>query len=128
MASKTRKKSKGNPAHYGKKRRLADSQPIELETSATEREPEERVRVFSIDGKWYTIPAKIAPGVTLTYLRKIVDDGENNAAAWLMLETLGRKAFMALETWPDLTPEIFESVMERVKDVTMGGMENPKGR
>jgi hypothetical protein len=83
----------------------------------------ERVPLFVLDGKEYTIPAKIGPAVGLRYLYDLKLLGEQAAIAGLLFTVLGQDAMEALSNSSQVTMADVNIIMEIVRDQTLGGME-----
>lgn len=92
----------------------------------------ESVVVFAIqheDGTVFekSIPNVARPNLTYGYLRRIRQVGQMEAEAWMMGEVLGDDGLEALENYEGMTPELDDAIKKRVRDITQGGTQNPKG-
>lgn len=88
----------------------------------------ERVPVFELDGRGYTIEKLPRLDIALSYLRIARKHGDNAAIAYLLEESLGESAFEALSTHKGLKPEEFSQIYAIVQRHVLGGLEAPKGR
>jgi hypothetical protein len=96
---------------------------IELDSKAPVEPDVERVPVFSIDGKAYTMPAEVKPHVGLRYLWMLKQDGADYAGAWLMEQVLGADGFKALAEYEPLTKQQFEDIQVIIRNHTLGSVE-----
>lgn len=88
----------------------------------------ERVPVFELDGRGYTIEKMPRLDIALSYLRIARKHGDNAAIAYLLEESLGESAFEALSNHKGLKPEEFSQIYAIVQRHVLGGLEAPKGR
>lgn len=95
---------------------------LELQTN-TGQTTEDRVPLFSIDGKEYSIPAKPRPSIELKFLYLLKQEGPEMATAIFLSDLLGDEGFEALTNYEDLTKEQFEQVVEIAKQTALGGLE-----
>jgi hypothetical protein len=98
-----------------------------IELDSTEKEEpakEERIPVFSINGKTYDMPAQIKPHIALKYLWLIKDSGGDYATAWLMEAVLGKEGFQALADYEPLTVAQLDHIKNIVQDAAMGAVED----
>lgn len=106
-----------------------------IEHSAWDDAPE-RVDLFTISTtdpktgeiveKTYDMPNKPHVGLSLAMLRMARIYGSEIAMAWLVEEAVGAEGYNALTAEPDLTPEILQGIMLRVRSVVLGGLAAPK--
>jgi hypothetical protein len=99
---------------------------IELETNTTEAQ-DERVELFSIDGKAYSISTKPRVNVALKYLRVAKNQGPDIATAYMLEQLLGEEGFEALTEYEDLTVEQFTQIVAIAQEALMGSLDDPKG-
>lgn len=79
----------------------------------------------------YSMPAKPNPGTALEYLRQARQNSDL-AAAWLIEQQIGSDGYDALVAElsmlsADEASDLLAAVSDRIRDVTMGGLEAPKG-
>lgn len=97
---------------------------IELETAEkVETTEPDRIPIFSIDGKQYTMPAVVKPYVGIRYLWMLRQDGAEFAAAWLLEQVLGVEGFKALANYEQLTDAQYNQIASIIRDHTMGTLE-----
>lgn len=106
------------------------TQPIRLERRTDEQRAQDAENVtviFSVDDRDYSIPNRTRPHISYGYLRRLAKDGEEAAGAWLISAMLGDEALEALEALgDDLTEEQNDALMERVREIALGGATAPK--
>lgn len=79
----------------------------------------------------YTMPAKPNPGIALEYMRQARANADL-AASWLIEEQIGSDGYTALVEEMQMLDDaeasaLFEAIAIRIRDVSMGGLEAPKG-
>jgi hypothetical protein len=89
---------------------------------------EDRVPLFSIDGRVYSIPRMVPQGISLEYLRIARQFGENAAAGRLLERLLGEEAYTALEECPSLDDEKMQKIMDMAQKITFGAAEVKGGK
>ena len=97
---------------------------IQLDSKALVEPEAERIPVFSIDDKVYTMPAEVKPHVGLRYLWMLKQDGADHAGAWLMEQVLGVDGFKALAEYEPLTKQQFVGIQTIIRDHTLGSVES----
>jgi hypothetical protein len=115
MTSRTRKPST-SPVDEG-------VEIIELPAS-TASSLVDRIPLFKIDGREYTVPAVPRAVVGIRYLRNLRRKGQDFAAASLLEELLGVDGLDALCDYEDLTQEQFKAIMAGAQKLVMGGLED----
>lgn len=106
---------------------VIDDAPLELVTSKDDGSEAARVRLFSIDGVDYTIPAKPRVNIALKYLWHAKQFGEDRAAAEMLEALLGSDGFEALVNYDDLEPAQLQQIMQLAAKHTLGALEATKG-
>jgi hypothetical protein len=86
----------------------------------------ERIELFSINGRAYSIPKRPGPNVAVRYLRDVRRNGREYAVAGLMEAMLGREGLDALADYEDLTDAELDSVMTAVERHVLGPLERGK--
>lgn len=97
--------------------------------TAEEREaaPEyPRVPLFSIDERTFYVENRARPALSYGYMRRLREEGQASAEAWMNEKLLGRDALIALEEYDDMTTEENEALSERLRSIAMGGGSVPK--
>lgn len=79
----------------------------------------------------YTMQAKPNPGIALEYMRQARANADL-AASWLIEEQIGSDGYTALVEEMQMLDDaeasaLFEAIAIRIRDVSMGGLEAPKG-
>lgn len=88
----------------------------------------DRIELFAINGKSYSIPKRPGPNVTIRYLRDVRRHGKEHAIAGLMEAMLGTEGMDALADYEDLTDEEMDSVMDAVQRHVLGPLEKKTGK
>lgn len=104
-------------------------EPIRFVTKRPEdREPEERVVLFSLDDQEFTIPRKFPVSLGLKVIRTMRKRGTEIGMAELLEEVIGEDAYEALVNYPDITNDDIARLMQIVNDLALGSLDGPKGR
>jgi hypothetical protein len=101
---------------------------IDSATSAAKIDGAKRVAIFELDGVTYDMPGAVRADIALTYLDLAAAEGDDAAAHYLIIETLGRQAFDALKAVRGLDDEAFEGIMTRVRAVALPKATDPSPR
>jgi hypothetical protein len=89
--------------------------------------PPDRVELFRAEGKIFTIPKMVDPGIAFRYLRAIRKNRDSEAAmADMLYDVLGEAVMDALAD-TKLTPDQFTQVMKAVNKHTMGAIQKALG-
>lgn len=96
-----------------------------VELTTTPDDQVERVELFSLDGKSYTIPRRPKANVALRYLYEVKQHGSEVAAGSLLMNLLGEENYLTLMDNDDLTLDQLKQVMELAQKVTLGNLEAP---
>lgn len=103
---------------------------LDLSTAPTEdEEPEERERLFTVDGKEYTIPVVFGPGVGLLYLDRI-GEGRDVALGEILKTVVGEEGWQALLKLARLnriSMAQMQAIMSKVMERTLGALEASEG-
>jgi hypothetical protein len=127
MATTTRRRTTKTPAVRAVQ--AQEFEPIRFVTKRPEdREPEERVVLFSLDDAEFTIPRKFPVNLGLRVIRTMRRRGEAIAMAELLEEVIGADAYEALVNYPDITNDDIARLMQIVNDLALGSLDSPKGR
>ncbi|MEV6014741.1 hypothetical protein [Streptomyces sp. NPDC051997] len=89
---------------------------------------EERVPLFSIDGRVYTVPKFVPQGLSLEFVRLNRQFGENVAAVRLLERMLGAEAYEALEQCPTLDAEQMQKILDMSQKLAFGKAEVTEGK
>lgn len=113
---------------------LSEPLPDETDSVDTSGTPEDdgvrgdRLVLFELNGREYTVPKRIGPNVALGYMRDIRRHGKEHAIAGIMEALLGREALDALADYEDLSEEELEQVMAAVQHHVLGPLEKRSGK
>ncbi|MCX4750897.1 hypothetical protein OG455_41185 [Kitasatospora sp. NBC_01287] len=88
--------------------------------------PAERVPLFYIDDREYSVTLKPGVNVGLKYLHLSRTIGEAQAMDYLLEKLLGAEGYQALMDYDDLTQEQFQGICEIASRLTVGALELPK--
>lgn len=89
----------------------------------------ERVTLFTIDDKAYTVPAKPGANVTLKFLDELRRTGnEMFAALSLMQSMLGKEAYEEFLDWDDMSDDVMTEVLEQVVQLALAKVEDSSGK
>lgn len=132
MASTTRSTRQGAAART-RKRAAAKPTPVteeefELVELSSEVPEEERVPLFSIDGKVYTVPKFVPQGLSLEFVRLNRQYGEEVAAVRLLERMLGPEAYQALEQCPTLNNDQMQKIIDMSQKLAFGQAEVKEGK
>jgi myo-inositol catabolism protein IolC len=93
---------------------------IEIDSNAVNTEVKD---IFSIDGRWYTMPVEVSASVALQMLHIARTEGQEAAISWTMEEVLGTEAYDALRNCRALKSHQLQSIIKVVTETVMGAME-----
>lgn len=96
-------------------------------TTQTEPAAEERIPLFSIDGKEYTIPKVVDAAFALRAMRTVRDKGELFAAAEIFEQVVGTEAYDALCNFKGLKGSQLKQLIDEVVGYVMGQVEDIAG-
>ncbi len=88
--------------------------------TAEEKDDTEQIEVFSIDGKVYSIPNKVVPGIGRRLIYMARTEGVPQAEDWLGRAMLGNDGWLALINFPAITDEDIQRVLVVARSVAMG--------
>ncbi|MGY6019596.1 hypothetical protein [Streptomyces spinosirectus] len=120
-AARTRKRAAAKPTP------LVDEE-FELVELSSEIPEEERVPLFAIDGKVYTVPKFVPQGIALEFLRLNRQHGEQTAAVRLLERMLGPEAYEALEQCPTLDDVKMQKIIDMSQKLAFGKAEVKGGK
>lgn len=115
---------------YDADRKAAEEVSLDFTSEATgDEEPEEREKLFSLDGTDYTIPVTFGPGIGLIYLDRI-DEGRDVALGGVLKTVIGKDGWTALMRLAELDrislPQL-KAIISKVQDRTLGAVEDMEG-
>lgn len=96
---------------------------LRLTTRST---PEERVPLFYIDDREYTIPKRPRMNVALQFMHLARERNDSAAMDYLLEKLLGEEGYKALRDYDDLTSEQFQQITDVATRLTLGALELPK--
>lgn len=100
---------------------------INFDLRKKDRPPvEERIVVFHLNGRDYTIPKRPNMIVGLKFARDRQSSGPDVAVLNLFEKMLGKEGFNALMEYDGLEPEDFETIAEILSLAAMGKLEAQK--
>lgn len=102
-----------------------DFEPVELTTEIPE---EDRVPLFTIDGKVYTVPKFVPQGVSLEFVRLNRTEGEAVASVRLLERMLGPESYEALEQCPALDDKQMQKIIDMAQKLAFGKAEIKEGK
>jgi len=88
--------------------------------------PPDRVLLFEVNGRQYTVPKRVNPNVVFRYLRAVRREEGERAIAEMMYQVLGEGVIDALAD-EDLSDEQMAQVMKVVRRHVMGATEATLG-
>jgi hypothetical protein len=88
--------------------------------------PQDRVKLFEVSGRQYTVPRVVDKRVVFRYLRSLHNDEGERALADMMYEVLGSAVIDTLAE-VELTDDQFGAVMRAVRKHVMGATEGALG-
>jgi len=102
--------------------------PEVVDLGASKRDPasEERVPLFKLDGKTYTIPKNPKAATALRYLYELRHNNGDAAAGQMLEDLLGEESYVALMN-SDITMPQLTQVMKAAEQHLMGSIEEPVG-
>jgi|SRR5690554_4039081 len=108
---------------------MINLEPPRINTSERRNEAQEvdRIEVFEIDGRKYTMPAKLSPAAGMRYLRNLRDRGRDYAEAQLLTEALGSEAVDALAECDEITHDEMATILAIVMRIALGAADPGKG-
>lgn len=102
-----------------------DFEVVELSSEVPE---EERVPLFKIDDRVYTVPKFVPQGLALEFVRLNRQYGENIAAVRLLERMLGPEAYEALEQCPTLDEVRMQKIIDMAQKLAFGKAEIKEGK
>lgn len=102
--------------------------PIAIDTAANVHDIEtaERVVIFSVDGVDYDMP-KVERAELAVKFMQLQEEDADDAAQYLLLETIGQAGVDALAGVRGLKSAQFEGVMTRIQAIALPKGKRPKG-
>jgi hypothetical protein len=89
----------------------------------------ERVTLFTIDDKEYSVPVKPGPNVTLKFLDELRRTGNEMFAALALLETmLGKEDYNTFLDWDEMDDDIMSDVLGQVVQLALARVEANAGK
>ena len=92
----------------------------------TKSDPEERVPLFYIDDREYTIPKRPRMNIALEFMHLARERNDSAAMDYLLEKLLGKEGYQALRDYDDLTPQQFQQITDIATRLTLGALELPK--
>lgn len=105
---------------------LKNSGPIIVKSSG---EKKDRIVLFTIDDKEYTVPAKPGMNVALKFLNQMKkSDNEMFGMLQLLQDMLGNEQYEALLDYDDLSDELVGKIAEQCVSLALGGSQETVGK
>lgn len=102
------------------------TKPMAFKSSGTKVD---RVTLFTIDDKEYTVPKKPRMNTTIKFLDEMRKTGNEMFAALRLLEDmLGSEAYNELLEWDDMTDELLGKIIEQCVSLATGAVEEQRGK
>lgn len=102
-----------------------DFEPVRLTSKPADTV--ERIVLFYVDDTEYSIPKQVGRNHGLRYLRTMRRQGEALAAQELLEVLIGEDGYTALMDCDDLTDEQLDQIMNRLRDMALGEVEDEAG-
>lgn len=99
---------------------------VPLKSVKGKKAAQERVTLFSIDGKEYSISTKIRPNVSLKVMNVFRKQGDTAGVDFMLETVLGSDAYEALMDFDDLEEDELEKIIKIAFELVAGTTENPK--
>lgn len=115
-------------ATAARKKPAEDSGPQLVSLKSVPDRKEERVVLFEIDDKQYSIAKSVAPNVALRYLHIGRKQGLEAQVDYMLGVLLGEDGHEALMNFEDLTEKDLLDVIKACQKVMTGAVEAPKGK
>lgn len=96
-------------------------------SSKDEGEEIEYVTLFELDDKVFKVPKNPSPTVGLRYLKILKDEGEGQAAYYMLTKMLGEEGYDALLDYDQLTQDQYDFILTAAIRIATGKTERPKG-
>jgi hypothetical protein len=110
-----------------KSQRPDNYDPPKISTAKKRTDSAQRVPLFYIDGKEYSVPVNLPPALGLRYMRRVRDGASHvEAAMFLFMEAIGEDALNALCECEEVDRNAMEKIVERVLEIALGGA--PQGK
>lgn len=103
-------------------RRTRNAQPVEEQVLLFAKEYDDG------ETQEFWVPKRRMASLALKYMRKVRDDGDDVATAWLLEEVLGTPAYEDLMEDDQLSEDELMQVFAIVQNAVMGATGDPKGR
>ncbi|MFF0055683.1 hypothetical protein ACFYRI_14960 [Streptomyces microflavus] len=102
-----------------------DFEPVRLTSKPADTA--ERIVLFYVDDQEFSIPKQVGRNHGLRYLRTMRKQGEALAAQELLEVLIGEDGYTALMDCDDLTDEQLDQIMNRLRDMALGEVEDEAG-
>jgi hypothetical protein len=115
-------------ATAARKARPEDDAPQIVSLRSVPDRQEERVVLFEINDRQYSIPTKVATNKALRYLHIGRTQGQEAQIDFMLGVLLGEEGYEALMGFDDLTEDNLMDVVKACQKVMTGAVEVPKGK
>lgn len=103
---------------------LDDTEALDL--VSVETEEVETIHLYTLDGREVHVRKHWPLGVALRLQETYGIKGEEATGFELMRTVLGDEEYETLRDWDGLTPDIFNTISDRIVALVMGGLERGK--
>lgn len=102
---------------------------MQINTESEEEQPEgERIIIFKIDDREYTIPDPIPAFYVARYLKRLRVMDDFTASQQTIDEVMGQDALDALATCEQMTPQQLKAILEFVAEKLIGTVKEVLGK
>jgi hypothetical protein len=126
--ARTRQTAAARKRAAAKPKPAVDEEEFELVELSSEVPEEERVPLFKIDDRVYTVPKFVPQGISLEFVRLNRQQGESVAAVRLLERMLGPEAYEALEQCPTLDNVKMQKIIDMAQKLAFGKAEIKEGK
>jgi hypothetical protein len=103
-----------------------DFEPVRLNSKS--ETPIDRIVLFYVDDQEYSIPKRVGRNHGLRFLQTMRKQGEALAAQELLEILIGEDGYQALMDCDDLEDEQLDRIMNRLRDMALGEVEDEGGK
>jgi hypothetical protein len=96
-------------------------------SSKDEGEEIEYITLFELDDRAFKVPKNPSPTVGLRYLKILKEEGEGQAAYYLLNNMLSEEGYEALLNYEALTQPQYDFILAAALRIATGKTERPKG-
>ncbi len=97
------------------------------ERKPVEQTEPERIELFTLEGKTYTMPKKLSANKLLAFMQEMRANGQEAAAVGLLIDCIGMAGYQKLRAYPGLQFADLKAIFDAVSLAAMGAMEEMTG-